>query len=206
MLLLSRMSAKVYAFEPMPESWQIASERLDRNGIANVELLNFGLGTEDAEIPYYWDSTNSNRMAGSFVAEHARLAEFGRLRVRHGDAWARDAGVERVDLVKIDVEGFEAAVLLGLRVVLRAEPFILVEISWTAFDRISAEGGLESVLPFTFDLYRVCSAKNAFFFDFRGFELVPIPRIERPTGWGYNVIIVPRSRPRLSGLEKRIRR
>ena len=206
MLVLSSRSARVFAFEPFPEVREIACSRLAHNAIGNVELLPFGLGTEDSELEYHWDSSNSNRMAGSFVASHANLGVYGKLEVRNGDRWAADAGVTRVDLIKLDVEGFEADVLLGLRRLLASQPFILMEVSWTAFDKIEAAGGLSEVLPFEFDLYRVLSGRDALLFNFSDYKLERIAGISRPSHWGYNVLVVPRGRPPLDAIRRHVRR
>jgi FkbM family methyltransferase len=52
------------------------------------------------------------------------------LAVRRGDTYLKSAGVDRVDILKIDVEGGEAAVLAGLRDVLEScRPMVVVEIN-----------------------------------------------------------------------------
>lgn len=57
-----------------------------------------------------------------------------------GDKWIAKAGLRRVDYVKIDVEGFENEVLLGLRETIRRfRPLVSFEYSGQSNDRASFE-------------------------------------------------------------------
>jgi FkbM family methyltransferase len=206
MLLLSSCCKKVYAFEPFTKSREVAARRIAENEIDNVDLLPFGLGTSDESLPYYWDDSNTNQMAGSFVAAHAHLGLYDRLEVRHGDRWAASAGIKQVDLMKIDVEGFEAEVLGGLRRLLACQPLIMLEISWTSYDRIASLGGLEALIPYPHRKFQVATGRDALLFDFSGFELWPLDGLWRPVDVGYNILLVPEEKLRLAPVSRHIRR
>lgn len=63
-----------------------------------------------------------------------------RLPVTTGDRWIADADLQRVDYIKIDVEGFEDEVLLGLRETIRRfRPLVSFEYSGQSDDRPSFE-------------------------------------------------------------------
>lgn len=203
-LVLASVCDEVHGFEPFDRVRQIAEQRMIENGLHHVTIHPFGLGEEDARLPYYWDERNTNVMAGSFNSAHTDMAVHGEFEVRNGDEWRRSAKIRPPDFIKLDVEGFEAFALAGLRETLRAsEPAILAEISWDGFDNMEAKGGLRELVPYPFDPYLVEPGRNLLFFDFRGLRLTPIDRVWRPEKWGYNIFILPRSRrEQLAGLGK----
>jgi len=205
MLVLSSRCRQVHAFEPFARSREIAARRIAENGIENVELLPFGLGTADESLPYYWDDRNTNQMAGSFVPSHANLELFDTLEVRHGDQWAASAGIAGIDLMKIDVEGFEGEVLAGLGKLLESRPLIMLEISWTSYDRIAVLGGLDALIPYPHRKFEVASGRDALLFDFSGYELWPIAELRRPVDVGYNILIVPDDRMKMRSVTRHIR-
>lgn len=115
-------TGQVHAFEPMPETFQDLCFSVKQSGLTHrVSCHNFALGSEDgvatAALP---DGVHSGtaqlgtRSTGTEVAVHA----------------ADQLNLPDPDLIKLDVEGFEAAVLQGAKVTLtRARPMIIME-SW----------------------------------------------------------------------------
>nr|WP_166180529.1 FkbM family methyltransferase [Altererythrobacter segetis] len=126
-LLGSRLvgdTGKVMSFEPNPVPREILQRNLRRNGITNVELHACGLGDEDGELQLFVPCANSGE--GSFTAPAtASEGHSSPCPVRIGDSILQGRAPK---LIKIDVEGFEAHVLLGLRRTLeRVRPMIVME-------------------------------------------------------------------------------
>ena len=126
-LLGSRLvgsSGKVISFEPNPLPHAILQRNLLRNSIVNVELHATGLGDEEGELQLFVPSVNSGE--GSFTEpEGAVEGQYSVCPVRIGDGVLQGQDPK---LVKIDVEGFEAHVLRGIRKTLeRARPIIVME-------------------------------------------------------------------------------
>jgi hypothetical protein len=95
-----------------------------------VRVFPVGLGSADAALEYFPGIANNG--TGSFVSGfHAGNAPAGTtLTVVEGDAFMRSQAIERIDLIKIDVEGFEREVLKGLQHTLDAmSPAIFLEVS-----------------------------------------------------------------------------
>ena len=207
-LVLAAACAEVHGFEPFDQARRIAEQRIADNCLSHLSIHPFGLGESDEQLPYFWDESNTNRMAGSFNAEHTSMPVHAQFEVRNGDKWRSGAGVPLPDFIKIDVEGFEAFALAGLKQTLKdGEPAILAEVSWDGYDNIEAKGGLRELIPFPFDVYRVEPGRNLVFFDFRGLRLTPIEDIWRPERWGYNIFLLPRSRrEQLAGLQRFVAR
>jgi FkbM family methyltransferase len=129
---LSDLFDEVHCFEPSPKIAARLSGNVRLNGLSNVHVHRVGLGAAEALLPF------------EEVAENLGLSRFDpngegpRLAITIGDKWVSDRGLERVDFIKIDVEGFELEVLKGLRQTIeRFSPVIAFEYfgrePWDAF-------------------------------------------------------------------------
>jgi FkbM family methyltransferase len=107
--------ARVYSFEPVASTFQILKERTAK--VPRIECFDIALGADDVETTIRlaeWSGHNSL----------LNVAEVGRgtatVRVTTGDAWADAHGVEHIDVLKIDTEGYELQVLAGFEGLLAA--------------------------------------------------------------------------------------
>ena len=130
-IYFSKFAKQVHSFEP----WSKVSAQLDGhlrdNDIRNVCLHRVALGAED-ESRIYYAPEGGNSGTGSFVATHARDRNqpSDPLPIVNGDRYLERNGIERLDLLKIDVEGWEWFVLLGLaKTIKRCRPVVLFEYS-----------------------------------------------------------------------------
>ncbi len=115
---------EIHCFEPNP----VTLERLRENVTLNRSTLHIhpvGLGAADAELEFH-ANTSGNLGGSSFARTDFPVS--GILPVRRGDAYLASHGIEGIDLIKIDVEGFEAEVLAGLvETIKRERPVIIFE-------------------------------------------------------------------------------
>jgi FkbM family methyltransferase len=110
---------KIHAFEPLHETFRILARNSDLNAAEQVVCYNLALGAGfgRADIAQYFGNNMGATQLGARVD--------GRYEVRPLDSF----DLERIDVVKIDVEGAEVAVLDGARQSLaRCKPAILIEI------------------------------------------------------------------------------
>jgi FkbM family methyltransferase len=101
----------VYAFEPVPEFYELVNENLARNGVGNVSVYQTGLSNRAATIPFF------KHGGGSGIAEVAD-AEPLRVQTTTIDRFMADHGIDRIDILNMDCEGSELDVLQGARVLL----------------------------------------------------------------------------------------
>jgi FkbM family methyltransferase len=130
-LVFSRHFHHVHAFEPNPALWGQFERNLMLNGIANVSLHRIGLGDCSDVLPFF-SAGDTNLGLGTFsrVDQYDQALEQRALaRVEVGSEYLAACGVGNITGVKIDVQGFEAAVLRGLRAVLEQwRPIVWCEI------------------------------------------------------------------------------
>lgn len=111
-------NCRVFAFEPASGPFSRLEERASHDpGIIPVRLA---LGDRDGEVVL---RETANPLLTSVLppTERTREGSFGaaevvqetRVPMASLETWARGAGVERIDLVKLDVQGFELGVLRG---------------------------------------------------------------------------------------------
>jgi FkbM family methyltransferase len=100
---------KVIAFEPDPDSFDGLSRHVALNGLTgNVELCRAVVGREDGVVAFAAGRGSESRVAAADGACAERLM----VRVVRLDSVLRD---DRLDVLKIDVEGYEELVLQGAR-------------------------------------------------------------------------------------------
>jgi len=119
---------RVVAFEPAADAFRILERNVALNGLRNVVAVPRALGAgPDARHLYH--PLPADRALASLV-EPARWAERETVTVVTLDASLASAGIDRVAMLKIDVEGWEADVLAGARSLLSREdgPAISVEL------------------------------------------------------------------------------
>lgn len=135
---------KVVAFEPVPALRQILHENIEMNQFANVIVNPFGLSDASGSFPIYFVGENENEGQATFFPgeiqnQRSVNAELKKL----DDEWGQ-LSLNRLDFIKMDIEGSELRALLGARnVITRFRPFIMLEISEVTYR--SAGYSLEDV-------------------------------------------------------------
>lgn len=129
----------VFAFEPEEQMFQRLTKNVDLNQFKNVKLFNCGLGKEKTWAQLYtsrdtalhsgWHEGLFTSYRSNYRNDHVQDIEIIRF-----DEILSNGGVQRVDLVKIDVEGAELFVLQGAEETLRRfKPKILLEMNEETF-------------------------------------------------------------------------
>jgi FkbM family methyltransferase len=129
-IFMSRYAREIHAFEPYPAVVRVFERTIKLNGISKIVIHPVGLGDKNAKLPFY-EPPGTNLGAGSFISDWDTESHRGReLRIVKGDDELNRFGIRAVDLVKIDVEGFEKPVLHGLAAMLRRDrPIVVFELS-----------------------------------------------------------------------------
>jgi FkbM family methyltransferase len=136
--------ATVHAFEPGRE----ARAYLERNvsSLPNVRVHPFGLYSVDRQARLYRGGDDLGK--ASVIRRPVNLDESEPVELRTGGAWAAGEGIERIDILKTDVEGCEVEVLEGLAGLLPTVKVLFVE-----YDSRQARKALGHLLDATHELY-----------------------------------------------------
>ena len=124
-LLAARLtgpSGRVISIEPEPENHSVLRRSIELNDYANIAVLQVALSDRDG---------TADLQIGSTSGSHTLSPEFNGSRAvsvptRTLDAVAADNRLASVDMIKIDVQGFELAVLRGAAQTLTANPRIVL--------------------------------------------------------------------------------
>jgi len=121
---------KVISFEPHPDTFDRLVDHVQRNDLSNVHLVNKGIGRAESTERLFevvGNNPGMNRILRDPEAAGAHAFTAIQLTTLEHELAERSIG--KVDVIKVDVEGFEMEVLCGiLPVIHRDRPILFVEL------------------------------------------------------------------------------
>lgn len=143
---------KVYSFEPSPETFELLSRNC--KPYANIQPINIGIGKSEGVAKFHYASDHS--YSGFKDTGKKEIINSEELPIMSLDAWTKKQELNRVDFVKIDVEGFEDQVLKGMSEVISAyKPIIFIEISPTKNQTANPHEIFNSLLNYGYDAFYI---------------------------------------------------
>ncbi len=143
---LKAPEATVYAFEPIPDTFQALEQNVRLLGCSDVHLFNLAIGSQDhgeqtltyfphmpgnsTAIPALKDEQKSamDHIFGKELSDFLNQSETRIVQVRTLSSVIREQGITDVDYLKVDVEGGEISVLEGIE-----------EMHWPIFKQVAVE-------------------------------------------------------------------
>lgn len=128
------ISGHVYAFEPMDSQFACLIDNININEIKQITPEKKGLSDQGGVASIYsvsgvFKDGTKHVGLGTLYPSSERSIPSGEIELTTLDEYCSVKGVERIDLVKIDVEGAELAVLQGgVGALQRFKPYLIVEI------------------------------------------------------------------------------
>ena len=122
-------TGRVHAFEPHPTMFEVLRRNLDRNGCTNVVVQSAAVGAADGVAVLAIGRTSNygatSLATGSFGGKDVLVPMVSL------DSYCAQCAIERIDVMKIDIEGAELPALEGARAMLRASKdlVIVIEVS-----------------------------------------------------------------------------
>jgi FkbM family methyltransferase len=126
-----RPNAEIHAFEPAADSYQALIKRFP----AGVHLHNQGLSDRDGEATIYADEPLSESASllpqeRRHWSSHNGFQAVGSVSVCTIDRVCEDHGIERIDLLKLDIEGAEMSALRGASRMLGEQRISLIQFEY----------------------------------------------------------------------------
>lgn len=119
---------KIYSFEPILKTFKRLEQNIKINNLKNVEIFNFAAGDKDSQgsIDFY----NVENTGATSIKE----SDDGDLKIVKIDNLKFD---NKIDFIKIDVEGFEINVLKGMTKLLKEQkPVVYIESAANNIDEV----------------------------------------------------------------------
>ncbi len=157
-ILAALNGAAVYAFEPLPATYQRLTKNIALNDISRIKTFPVGLGEKSStEIFYYhpYISGASSRANLDYFSDGSAKTEECPLTTL--DHIAATEQIDRIDLIKCDIEGAELFAFRGAKeTIKRLRPFVLSEM----LRKWSAKFGYhpDEIINFFADLEYICVA------------------------------------------------
>jgi FkbM family methyltransferase len=149
---------QVYAIEPAPHNMELLQSSVQLNKYSNVRTFQMAIGKSNGVLPFYlsdhpnWCSFRPpNKIIGQINVEVASLDSFLQ-------------GKRRPDVVRMDVEGYEAEILTGMNGILESDiPLrLFVEFHPYIMGRQNAVTFLSDLKKYRFHLKKVILEPNIY--------------------------------------------
>lgn len=138
-------SGRVVSFEPDPRLFPILKENIAQNNLSNVTALQLAAATEAGTLMMAgYDEAGDNQGLSRLVENAGVNEKLFPVQTQSVDTMLDELGIERVDLLKMDIEGAEELALRGMSkglsgdryscILLEIHPTILAERGRTAED------------------------------------------------------------------------
>ena len=124
-------SGKIYAFEPSADVRVRLQKNIALNSFSTIEVVPCAVAASRGTMKFYPAHQEGNQGVGSLMPAQAFRSE---IRATEGvdvdvvsvDGFCEERGIDRVDILKIDVEGYDLEVLKGAEEVMRRNPEMLI--------------------------------------------------------------------------------
>lgn len=127
--LLVGERGRVHAFEPVPHVHNQLAENVRLNRLENVvSLEQIALGEQEKDVSFYLTPRSVPNQGMSSQFAFPGSSETLKVRQRTLDGWAADRGLQRLDFLKMDIQGGELGLLEGgCTTIARHLPVIVTE-------------------------------------------------------------------------------
>ncbi|MEM9276109.1 MAG: FkbM family methyltransferase [Cyanobacteria bacterium P01_F01_bin.143] len=153
-ILFGELADQVISFEPSPTTFNLLQKNIQQSGLENITLHNYALGSSNITSQITYSPANRS---GGFISNKTRISTghvTEKIEARRLDDIIDNLEIQKIDFIKIDVEGFEKEVIEGARnAIERFRPIIVLELNhWclNAFQRITIPDFfdyLQSIFP-----------------------------------------------------------
>jgi FkbM family methyltransferase len=162
---------RIFAFEPIPDTFKNLCTNIRINGVSNIEAQNFGLSDKAGKIVFYFCDDSSGSASAANIGERSDAREIP-CQIMTMDEFVEDRQL-KIEFIKCDVEGAELLVFRGAGKCLASQkPVILVEMlrKWSAKFHYHPNEIISLLSDIGYGCYAIDHGK-----------LIPLPRMDEQT-------------------------
>lgn len=188
-LIAAKLAKKVIAFEPLSFHYNRLKQNIELNKFDNIETYQFALGDScrDVEICIP-DSVNTgmSHIVSKTSENNLMKSNIQSIKMITLDYFVKKYNVDRIDLIKMDVEGFELNILEGAdKTIKKFKPEIIMEVNSSHLNRFGKK--LENL----FNLVHVYKYEMFLLqHDCKTYKLLPVNSTDKLFGH-QNVLLKP---------------
>jgi FkbM family methyltransferase len=134
--------SKCFCFEPEKRNYEEFKNKLENNGLKNIEIFNFALGKEKDEKEFF--ISPEGRLDNRFGIHSNENFKSYKVKINVLDDILQFQNVHEKCLIKIDVQGFEFEVMQGAKKILQEDCIIISEF-WPWAMKLNGTDPLEYV-------------------------------------------------------------
>ena len=158
-----KSTGKVIAFEPVTHIHATLSKNISKNRLHWVEPVKLGLSEKSGNAVIYASSNGDineleNIGLGTLYPMEGRRVPIEEIQLASLDSYLTDNPIERLDLIKIDIEGAELPCLLGAKeTIQKFKPHIILETQKETYVAAgySPEDLVEFFSPLKYEIFRL---------------------------------------------------
>ncbi|MFQ3597207.1 MAG: FkbM family methyltransferase [Chloroherpetonaceae bacterium] len=122
-------SGKVFAFEPDAKNFALLKRNLELNPDCNIEPIALAVSDTNAPLRLYKSIIDFNDSAHSTLPSEKHSVDFIEIPTTTIDDFVQSRGVQKLNAIKIDIEGAEMSAFRGMRQTLsRFRPIVISEL------------------------------------------------------------------------------
>lgn len=124
----------VHAFEPTPDIAERLRQTKELNGLVNLIIVEAAVSDHTGQTRLVMCDGGGGNGGMNFLNNESRLESDIPVKTVTLDQYCRDHSIEKIDLIKVDVQGFEPEVFRGSHDLLRDGKVgtVFVELNWGA--------------------------------------------------------------------------
>lgn len=119
----------VVSFEPEPNNFQTLTENKKLNGFSQIITEQLGVSDSNGTFKLFLSNDANNGKHSLIFDDNRVTSKYMEINTIIIDEYLKNNNINRIDIVKIDVEGFEKKVLNGMRNTLQEhKPVLFIEL------------------------------------------------------------------------------
>ena len=130
-------SGLVLAFEAAAETFKKLNKNIEINNFKNIKLFNYALSDQEGTARFYHinNAPNSYSLGGETSG-----SDFEEVNLITLSKVVQDEGIDKIDVIKLDVEGAEELVMRGAKTLFeQMHPTVIFEVSQKATKRLDLD-------------------------------------------------------------------